>query len=157
MRGDDSLRAVEADCERGLGHPDKAVDIIDQTQTQGMDLAEQVELVLVSSGARADLGQNEVGLLIVDDALAQLPADTDVELIRRLMFVKVDRLRELGRTEEADEVDAQIPDEIDDPDIVDVSLFADADVDNKRTALRGMDTPLVEAFDGLLLDLDGTA
>ena len=104
MRGDDSLRAVEADCERGLGHPDKAVDIIDQTQTQGMDLAEQVELVLVSSGARADLGQNEVGLLIVDDALAQLPADTDVELIRRLMFVKVDRLRELGRTEEADEV-----------------------------------------------------
>lgn len=157
MRGDDSLRAVEADCERGLGHPDKAVDIIDQTQTQGMDLADQVELVLVSSGARADLGQNEVGLLIVDDALAQLPVDTDVELIRRLMFVKVDRLRELGRTEEADEVEAQIPDEIDDPDIVDVSLFADADVDNKRTALRGMDTPLVEAFDGLLLDLDGTA
>ena len=26
MRGDDSLRAVEADAERGLGHPEKAVE-----------------------------------------------------------------------------------------------------------------------------------
>ncbi len=157
MRGDDSLRAVEADCERGLGHPEKAVEIIDQTSTQGMELSEQVELVLVSSGARADLGQNEVGLLIVDDALAALPADTDPALLGRLMEVKIDRLRELGRDAEADEVEAHLPEEIEDPEIVDISLYADADVDNKRTALRGMETPLVEAFDCALLDLDGTA
>lgn len=156
MRGDESLRAVEADCERGLGRPEKAVEIIDQTSTKGMELAEQVELVLVSSGARADLGENEVGLLIVDDALAALPVDSDPALIRRLMEVKIDRLRELGRDAEADEVEASLPEEIEDPEIVDVSLFADADVDNKRTALRGMETPLVEVFDCALLDLDGT-
>ncbi len=157
MRGDDSLRAVEADCERGLGRPEKAIEIIDATTTKGMELSEQVELILVSSGARADLGENEVGLLIVDDALAALPADTDPELLRRLMEVKIDRLRELGRESEADEVEANLPEEIEDTEIVDLSLFADCDVDNKRTALRGTETPLVELFDAVLLDLDGTS
>ena len=157
MRGDDSLRAVEADAERGLGHPEKAVEIIDKTSTEGMELSEQVELVLVSSGARADLGEREVGLLIVDDALSRLPEDTDPYLVRRLMEVKIDRLRELGRDNEADEVEASLPEELEDPEIVDLSLFADADVDNKRTALRAMETALVEAFDTVLLDLDGTA
>ena len=57
LRGDLSLRAIEADCERGLGRPERAIEIIDQTDTSQLDLAEQVELVLVSSGARADLGQ----------------------------------------------------------------------------------------------------
>ena len=71
MRGDESLRAVEADAERGLGHPEKAVEIIDATDSSSLDLAEQVELVLVSSGARADLGQSDVGLVIVDDALGR--------------------------------------------------------------------------------------
>ncbi|MDY2667987.1 MAG: HAD-IIA family hydrolase [Schaalia hyovaginalis] len=157
MRGDDSLRAVEADAERGLGHPEKAVEIIDKTSTEGMELSEQVELVLVSSGARADLGEREVALLIVDDALSRLPEDTDPYLVRRLMEVKIDRLRELGRDNEADEVEASLPEELEDPEIVDLSLFADADVDNKRTALRAMETALVEAFDTVLLDLDGTA
>jgi len=82
MRGDESLRAVEADAERGLGHPEKAVEIIDATDSSSLDLAEQVELVLVSSGARADLGQSDVGLVIVDDALAALPASADDELRR---------------------------------------------------------------------------
>ena len=85
MRGDSSLRAVEADAERGLGHPEKAVEIIDATDASSLDLAEQVELVLVSSGARADLGQSDVGLVIVDDALAALPSSVDDELRRRLM------------------------------------------------------------------------
>ena len=109
MRGDNSLRAVEADAERGMGRPEKAIQIIDETETKGMELSEQVELVLVSSGARADIGQNEVGLLIVDEALAALPEDTDPALVMRLMSVKADRLRELGRDEEADTVEADMP------------------------------------------------
>ncbi len=157
MRGDNSLRAVEADIERALGRPDKAVEIIDATETKGMDLAEQVELVLVSSGARADLGQFEVGLVLVDDALAALPADTDPFFIARLMSVKADRLRELGRDSEADEVEASIPEVDEEPAIIDIGLIADADVDGKRTALRGSDTPLSQIFDCALIDLDGTA
>ena len=157
MRGDESLRAVEADAERGLGHSEKAVEIIDATDSSSLDLAEQVELVLVSSGARADLGQSDVGLVIVDDALAALPASADDELRRRLMAVKAERLTELGRTEEAEEAIAAMPAEVEDADIIDVALYQDADVDNKRSPLRGSETALAEEFDCALLDLDGTA
>ena len=157
MRGDESLRAVEADAERGLGHPDKAVDIIDATDASTLDLPEQVELVLVSSGARADLGQSDVGLVIVDDALAALPSSADDELRRRLMEVKAERLSELGRDEEAAEVIAAMPAEVEDTDIIDVALYQDADVDNKRSPLRGSESALAEEFDCALLDLDGTA
>jgi len=157
MRGDDSLRAIEADSERGLGRPEKAIEIIDAAETKGMDLADQVELILVSSGARADLGQNEVGLVLVDNALATLPEDTDPELLRRLMSVKADRLRELGRDDEADQVEADMPPEEDDPDIVDIALIPDADVDRRASDLRGSEAPLCESYDGALMDLDGVA
>ena len=29
LRGDLSLRAIEADCERGLGRPERAIEIVD--------------------------------------------------------------------------------------------------------------------------------
>lgn len=157
MRGDSSLRAVEADAERGLGHPEKAVEIIDATDASSLDLAEQVELVLVSSGARADLGQSDVGLVIVDDALAALPAAADDELRRRLMEVKAQRLTELGRDEEADEVLEAMPAVAEDAEIIDVALYQDADVDGKRSPLRGSGAALAEEYDCALLDLDGTA
>ena len=157
MRGDSSLRAVEADAERGLGHPEKAVEIIDATDASSLDLAEQVELVLVSSGARADLGQSDVGLVIVDDALAALPSSVDDELRRRLMEVKADRLTELGRDDEAAEVIAAMPVIAEDAEIIDVALYQDADVDGKRSPLRGTGNALAEDYDCALLDLDGTA
>ena len=157
MRGDSSLRAVEADAERGLGHPEKAVEIIDATDASSLDLAEQVELVLVSSGARADLGQADVGLVIVDDALAALPSSVDDELRRRLMEVKAERLTELGRDDEAAEVIASMPVIAEDAEIIDVALYQDADVDGKRSPLRGTGNALAEDYDCALLDLDGTA
>ena len=157
MRGDSSLRAVEADAERGLGHPEKAVEIIDATDASSLDLAEQVELVLVSSGARADLGQPDVGLVIVDDALAALPSSVDDELRRRLMEVKAQRLTELGRDDEAAEVIASMPVIAEDAEIIDVALYQDADVDGKRSPLRGTGNALAEDYDCALLDLDGTA
>ena len=157
MRGDSSLRAVEADAERGLGHPEKAVEIIDATDASSLDLAEQVELVLVSSGARADLGQSDVGLVIVDDALAALPSSVDDELRRRLMEVKAQRLTELGRDDEAAEVIAAMPVIAEEAEIIDVALYQDADVDGKRSPLRGTGNALAEDYDCALLDLDGTA
>ena len=157
MRGDSSLRAVEADAERGLGHPEKAVEIIDATDASSLDLAEQVELVLVSSGARADLGQSDVGLVIIDDALAALPSSVDDELRRRLMEVKAERLTELGRDDEAAEVIAAMPVIAEDAEIIDVALYQDADVDGKRSQLRGTGNALAEDYDCALLDLDGTA
>ena len=147
---------VEVD-DRYLVYSMVSSEIIDATDPSTLDLAEQVELVLVSSGARADLGQAEVGLVIVDDALAALPAAADDELRRRLTEVKAQRLLDLGREDEAAEVIASMPAEVEDTEIVDIALYADADVDGKRSPLRGSGAALAEEYDCALLDLDGTA
>ena len=155
MRGDTSLRAIEADCERGLGRPERAIEIIDETDTSEMNLEDQVELMLVAAGARADLEQLEYSLMIVDNALEALPADAPEEYVRRLLELKIERLEDLGRAEEAAETAKEVPAEVDPMEIVDLGTLLVADVDNVRTDLRGGDKPLNKMFDGTLLDLDG--
>ncbi len=155
MRGDTSLRAIEADCERGLGRPERAIEIIDQTDTAEMNLADQVELMLVAAGARADLDQLEYSLMIVDNALEALPEEVPEDLVRRLLELKVERLGDLGRVEEAAELVKTMPAEVDPMEIVDLGTLLVADVDNVRTDLRGGEQPLNKMFDGALLDLDG--
>lgn len=155
MRNDESLRAVEADCERGLGKPDKALEIVEKTQMSVLPLSEQVELVIVAAGARADMEEYDTALVLLSDALHKLADHANEELRRRLMLAQADVLRQCGRHQEADEVEAQAPAEVEDNDIVDVQLFADADIDNLRSDLKGSGKPLAESYDTLLLDLDG--
>lgn len=155
MRGDKSLVAIEADCERGLGRPERAIAIFDETDLSKLSLEDQVELILVAAGARADMGQLEYSLMIVENSLENLPEDADDYLRRRLMLLQADRLRALGREDDAVQVELTVPDEDDPMEIVDLGLLLDGDVDNVRTDLRGADKPLCEVFDGALLDLDG--
>ncbi len=155
MRGDLSLRAVEADCERGLGRPEKALEIVDSTAMEDLPLDEQVEMVLVAAGARADLEEFDAALLLIDDAIVAVAGRDDDELTWRLMSAKVDHLRALGRDEEADAVEQEMPEEPEDNDIVDVQMFADVDIDNLRSDLKGSDEPPIQRYDTLVLDLDG--
>lgn len=155
MRNDFSLRAVEADCERGLGKPEKALELIDETDLSQLDVAEQVELVLVAAGARSDLGETDTALVLVEDALAKLGPDGDDELRNRLMSAQADHLRSLGRDGEADEVEASMPALPEDNDILDLKMLAESDVDDVRSDLKGSDEPLSQRYDTLLLDLDG--
>ncbi|WP_244891653.1 HAD-IIA family hydrolase [Boudabousia liubingyangii] len=155
LSGTDSLRAVEADCERAAGRPLKAIEIIEQTDFSTLDLAEQVEVIIVGSAARADLGENAAALVMVDDALAQLPKGTDEYLTGRLLSVKADRLRELGREEEAAEIEANLPEEIEESVIFDLEEIVESDFDNLRSDLRGCSVTLTSAYDVALYDLDG--
>ncbi len=155
MRGDVSLRAIEADCERGLGRPERAIEIVEETDTSQLSLEDQVELILVAAGARADLGQMDYSLMIVENALRSLPEDTPSELLRRLGELRAERLQDLGRLEEAAQVLDELPPEEDPMEIVDLDLLLEADVDKVRTDLRGGGEPLAKMFDGALLDLDG--
>lgn len=155
MRGDNSLCAIEADCERGLGRPERAVAIMEETDLASLPLEEQVELILVVAGARADLDQMEYSLMIIENALDAMPPEADSLLRRRLMLLQIERLRDLGREEDAARVEEALPEEEDPMEIVDLGMLLDADVDNIRTDLRGSDKPLNEIFDGALLDLDG--
>ncbi|HLV03141.1 MAG TPA: hypothetical protein VKY79_00985 [Actinomycetaceae bacterium] len=98
LSGEDLHPAIEADCERGLGRPERALAVVAAAKRRDLPLAEVVELTLVESGARADLGEHEAGLLVVDKLL---PSVRSGEPRSRLLEVLADRLEELGRHEEA--------------------------------------------------------
>lgn len=48
---------VMADCERGLGRPDRALDMARSEEAKDLDAPGKVELAIVAAGARTDLGQ----------------------------------------------------------------------------------------------------
>lgn len=100
LSGIDAHRAIEADCERGLGRPERALAIVNSTDATSLAEADRAELAIVASGARADLGEYEAGLLVLDSSLVA-PVRSP-ELLHRLALVRADRLAELGRTAEAE-------------------------------------------------------
>ena len=155
MRGDESLRAVEVDSERGLGRPERAVALAAEADLSKLSLAEQLELIIVSAGARADLEQLDAALLILDEAAAKLPEEMDPHLAGRLHSFRGDLLERLGRAEEAAAAWALVP-EVEEPvEIVDLQEVLDSDIIPTKTPLRGSRGVLIEQFDGLILDLDG--
>lgn len=66
LSGTDHLTAHIADCERGLGEPERALAVIRDAKLAGLDEAERVELAIVASGARRDLGQFDAAVAVLD-------------------------------------------------------------------------------------------
>ena len=65
MGGGPGHLAVMADCERALGHPERAIELSRSAEADELDPEAATELSIVVAGARADLGQ-------IDAALAHL-------------------------------------------------------------------------------------
>ena len=59
MTGRADMLPIMADCERGLGRPERALEMWDDPQVARLDVATRVELLIVVAGARRDMGQNE--------------------------------------------------------------------------------------------------
>lgn len=154
LDGTDSLRAIEADCERGLGKPEKALEIISETDTSAYSLSDLVELVIVQAGARHDLGESDAALLVLNQFLEKQQLEEPV-LLARILSYKADLLREMGREEEAEEVAEQTPEVPDTVAIVDLEEVLEADNPYVPSDLHGSRKPLVETADVLLIDLDG--
>lgn len=155
MSGIEVLKSVEADSERGLGRPEKALEIIKSVKPGDLDRTEQFELALVESSARADLGEYETGLAVIEAALAQVDTDAESFEYGRLLSVKADRLRELGRDEEAAAAQALIPREPEDVEILDIQEAEEAEQKANPTTLQGANVPLAQLYPLLLTDLDG--
>lgn len=99
MAGDDSYLPVMADCERGLGRPERALDLIKSAEAEGLDPMGRVELRIVESGVRRDLGQPDAAVVTL-----QIPELRDRRLrpwSARLFYAYADALAEAGREEEA--------------------------------------------------------
>jgi tetratricopeptide (TPR) repeat protein len=66
LSGSHEHLALVADCERGLGRPEKALEIANTADAKGLDKMSRAELELVVAGARADLREFDAALLVLD-------------------------------------------------------------------------------------------
>ena len=93
------LLALIADCERGVGRPERAIELArsdDAAQLTGDDAD---ELRIVVAGARSDLGQHEQALAVL--STPQLDPSRTGQTAARLFYAYADTLLTLGRPEEA--------------------------------------------------------
>jgi tetratricopeptide (TPR) repeat protein len=63
MTGTVDLWPVMADCERGLGRPEKALEMAGAAEVHRLDKAGQVEMRLVAAGARRDMEQLDAAIV----------------------------------------------------------------------------------------------
>ena len=90
---------VMADCERGLGRPDRALDVARSEEAQDLDAPGKVELAIVAAGARTDLGQLDAAVAELE--IPQLDINRAFSYSPRLFRAYADALAAVGREEEA--------------------------------------------------------
>ena len=99
MTGSAEYFPVMADSERGLGRPERALELIAGVDRTELDPVERIELLIVEAGARRDLGQTAAALALLDvPALHGRASNTAVARVR---YAYADTLEELGRADEA--------------------------------------------------------
>ena len=69
LSGSSHLLPLMVDCERGLGRHGRALDLAATPEAAGLEESERIELAIVVSGIRRDLGQEDAALLAL-----QIPA-----------------------------------------------------------------------------------
>ncbi len=99
MTGRQSHIALLADCERGLGRPERAVDMWRHTEQRSVGAGEWVELLIVAAGARRDLGQTAAAVTMLQ--IPSLEANGAEPWRARLRYAYADSLAAAGRGEEA--------------------------------------------------------
>ena len=105
LNGSSEHLPIMADCERGLGRPERALALASSDEAATLDDVGRTELAIVVSGARVDLGELDAALAALD----QVPAvGTQGELGARVLQARASVLEVAGRTEEAAELLAGI-------------------------------------------------
>ncbi|WP_291480391.1 tetratricopeptide repeat protein [Corynebacterium sp.] len=96
MAGGPGMLAVMADCERGLGHPDKAVELGRSPESEELDPEGRAELAIVVAGAQHDLGDTDAALAALqpESESTDLPAATAL----RVTYAYADALLATGDT-----------------------------------------------------------
>lgn len=99
LSGQDAHRAIEADCERGLGRPERALALASASEVAALPAEDRLELALVASGARLDLGEPDAALALLD--AQELRAVRDPTVAARVAEARAQVLEALGRADEA--------------------------------------------------------
>ncbi|MET9955767.1 hypothetical protein ABZ135_30045 [Streptomyces sp. NPDC006339] len=101
MNGGVELWPVMADCERGLGRPERALAMAGEPEVQKLDKAGQVEMRLVAAGARRDMGQLDAAIVTLQSP--ELASSANHPWTARLRYAYADALLAAGREREARE------------------------------------------------------
>lgn len=134
--------AVFADCERGLGRPERALAYGDDPQVAQLTQDQRVELVIVLAGARRDLGQPDAAVVALQD-----PARRTSERrpwAARLWYAYADALLAAGREAQAREWFGKA---------AAVDVDGETDAGDRLLALEGVVLDDVEADDAPRDDL----
>lgn len=101
ISGGPGLLAVMADCERGLGRPEKAIELWRSDDAKELAPEDAIELAIVAAGARLDMGQADSAVVTIQRAQPNKD-DTGVAACR-LSYAYANALLEAGRKDEAKE------------------------------------------------------
>ncbi|MDA1360315.1 hypothetical protein O1R50_11820 [Glycomyces luteolus] len=94
--------ALIADCERALGHPERAIDLYREFGSdESVDPEVRVELLIVASGARRDMGMGEAATAMLK--VGGLNSPKTEPWVARLRFAYAEGLLADGREDEARE------------------------------------------------------
>jgi tetratricopeptide (TPR) repeat protein len=99
LSGSSHLLALMVDCERGLGRPERALELAASPEARGLAVEDRVELAIVVSGIRRDLGQPDAARLALE--IPQLRATSRRPWSARLAYAYGEALLALGRRAEA--------------------------------------------------------
>jgi tetratricopeptide (TPR) repeat protein len=101
ITGRDDQLPMMVDSERGMGRPERALELGRSVPRASLPVPVQVELAIAMSGARLDLGHPEAALAELE--IAQLDPTTAFSYSPGLFDAYATVLEELGRAQEAQE------------------------------------------------------
>jgi tetratricopeptide (TPR) repeat protein len=93
------LLALIADCERGVGRPERAIELARGPEAAELTGDDADELRIVVAGARSDLGQLDQALALL--STPQLDPTRTGETAARLFYAYAETLLAVGRNEES--------------------------------------------------------
>ncbi|WP_258059937.1 hypothetical protein [Arthrobacter sp. ZGTC212] len=101
ISGSNAYLAMMADCERGLGRADRALDIARSDEAKELDTAGQVDMAIVASGARMDMEQYDAAVTALE--IPQLDKNRAFSFSPRLFRAYADALELADRNEEVEQ------------------------------------------------------
>jgi len=136
ITGKDDQLPLMVDSERGLGRPERALELARSVPRGTLPIPVQVELAIAMSGARLDLGQPELALAELE--IPQLDPDVAFSWSPGLFDAYATVLEELGRADEAAE------------------WYRRADVASAALTTDEDDEDFIEVFEDELLEADAS-
>ncbi|HEY1734646.1 MAG TPA: hypothetical protein VGG23_09375 [Acidimicrobiales bacterium] len=99
MGGGPGHLAVMADAERALGRPERALELARGPEARELGHAEAIELLIVTAGARRDLGETDAA--VVSLQVPELDSRKREPWSARLFYAYADALLAAGRRDDA--------------------------------------------------------